>query len=58
MNDERRTLKPLPPKRTTDFTLVSADVRRNSIISVDRITYSVPSRLIGYRPMPISMTTG
>ncbi|MER8905889.1 hypothetical protein NKI06_29845, partial [Mesorhizobium sp. M0772] len=29
--------------------LVSADVTRNSTISVDRITYSVPSRLIGYR---------
>lgn len=49
VDDERRVLKTLPPKRTTDFTLVSADVTRNSTISVDRITYSVPSRLIGYR---------
>lgn len=49
VDEERRLLKPLPPRRTTDFTLVSADVTRNSTISVDRITYSVPSRLIGHR---------
>ncbi|WP_454882430.1 IS21 family transposase [Sphingomonas oryzagri] len=47
VEEERRVLKPLPPRRTTDFTLVSADVTRNSTISVDRVTYSVPSRLIG-----------
>lgn len=49
VEEERRVLQPLPPRRTTDFTLVSADVTRNSTISIDRVTYSVPSRLIGRR---------
>lgn len=49
LGEERRLLKPLPPRRTTDFTLVSADVTRNSTISIDRVIYSVPSRLIGRR---------
>jgi transposase InsO family protein len=44
---ERETLKPLPKRRTTDFATVTEKVTRNSTINVDRIVYSVPSRLIG-----------
>ncbi|TBW31656.1 hypothetical protein EYW49_22830 [Siculibacillus lacustris] len=43
------TLAALPKRRTTDFTTVTAKVTRNSTISVDRIVYSVPSRLIGHK---------
>lgn len=49
VEEERRVLRSLPPRRTTDFTLLSGDVTRNSTISIDRVTYSVHSRLIGYR---------
>ena len=49
VDEERRVLKPLPPRRTTDFTLISADVTRNGTVSLDRVTYSVPSRLVGRR---------
>jgi hypothetical protein len=44
---EREKLKPLPKRRTTDFATVTARVTRNSTINVDRVIYSVPSRLIG-----------
>jgi len=46
---ERETLKTLPKRRTTDFATVSANVTRNSTINVDRVLYSVPSRLIGHK---------
>ncbi|WP_084570366.1 IS21 family transposase [Methylosinus sp. PW1] len=46
---ERATLKTLPRRRTTDFATVSAKVTRNSTINVDRVLYSVPSRLIGQK---------
>ena len=49
IEEERRVLKPLPPRRTTDFTLISTDVTRNGTVSIDRVTYSVPSRLVGRR---------
>ena len=49
VQEERSVLQSLPPRRTTDFTLISADVTRNSTIGLDRVTYSVPSRLIGRR---------
>lgn len=42
-------LKPLPPRRTTDFTMVTADVTRNGTVAIDRVLYSVPSRLVGRR---------
>jgi len=45
---EREKLKPLPKRRTTDFATVTARVTRNSTINVDRVIYSVPSRLIGH----------
>jgi hypothetical protein len=46
---ERETLKALPKRRTTDFAMVTAKVTRNSTINVDRVIYSVPSRLIGHK---------
>jgi hypothetical protein len=46
---ERETLKALPKRRTTDFAMMTAKVTRNSTINVDRIIYSVPSRLIGQK---------
>ena len=46
---ERAVLRPLPVRRTTDFASTTVSVTRNSTISVDRILYSVPSRLIGCR---------
>ena len=44
---ERETLRALPKYRTTDFATVTAPVSRNSTISVDRVLYTVPPRLIG-----------
>lgn len=44
---ECKTLNDLPPRRTTDFTKLTVPVTRNSTITVDRVLYSVPSRLIG-----------
>jgi hypothetical protein len=46
---EREKLKPLPKRRTSDFAIVTAKVTRNSTINVDRVVYSVPSRLIGQK---------
>lgn len=46
---ERETLKALPKRRTTDFAMVTAKVTRNSTVNVDRVIYSVPSRLIGHK---------
>src|SRR5271166_3644784 len=45
---ERETLIALPKRRTTDFATVAAKVTRNSTINVDKVLYSVPSRLIGH----------
>lgn len=44
---ERLHLGELPRHRTTDFTVRTAAVTRNSTISVDKVLYSVPPRLIG-----------
>jgi transposase InsO family protein len=44
---ERKHLGELPRRRTTDFALHTAPVTRNATISVDKVLYSVPSRLIG-----------
>jgi hypothetical protein len=49
VEEERRALKPLPPRRTTDFTMVTASVTRHSTIPIKNVIYSVPSRLIGQR---------
>jgi len=49
IDQERALLKPLPARRTTDFTMVSATVTRNSTVSIERVIYTVPSRLVGRR---------
>ena len=46
---ERETLKALPRRRIADFVTASAKVTRNSAINVDKVLYSVSSRLIGHR---------
>jgi hypothetical protein len=46
---ERQYLKVLPPHRTVDFQETTARVTTSSTILVQKIVYSVPSRLIGQR---------
>lgn len=46
---EAATLRPLPSRRTTDFTELTVLVTRNATITVDKVLYSVPARLIGHR---------
>jgi len=46
---EVTVLRPLPVRRTTDFTELTVAVTRNATITVDKVLYSVPSRLIGHR---------
>lgn len=46
---ERAHLKPLPSKRSIDYTDTTARVTSSSTISVKKIIYSVPSRLIGHQ---------
>jgi hypothetical protein len=46
-NEEKTHLKPLPSRRTHDFSELYAKVTTRSTISVKRVTYTVPSRLIG-----------
>ena len=46
---EVAVLRPLPVRRTTDFTELTVAVTRNATITVDKVLYSVPSRLIGHR---------
>ncbi len=45
--EEIAKLRDLPARRTADFAKVSAPVTRNATISVDRVLYTVPPRLIG-----------
>lgn len=45
--EEREFLKPLPQRRTEDYTLERALVTTSSTISVKSVIYSVPSKLIG-----------
>ncbi|HUD94610.1 MULTISPECIES: IS21 family transposase [Sphingobium] len=49
IDQERRVLRSLPARRTTDFAMLSVDVTRNGTVSIDRVIYSVPSRLVGQR---------
>jgi hypothetical protein len=46
---ERPHLKPLPPRRTTDFTEIVVPVTRTGGFLVKSIFYSAPSQLIGQR---------
>ena len=45
--EERAHLRPLPRYRCADYEVVSAKVTTRSTIQVRRMTYTVPSRLIG-----------
>lgn len=49
IDQERRVLRSLPARRTTDFAMLSVDVTRNGTVSIERVLYSVPSRLVGQR---------
>ncbi len=46
---ERAVLGDLPEHRTADFAALTVPVTRNSTISVDKVLYTVPSRLIGQK---------
>jgi len=46
---EREVLKDLPQFRTVDFTETVVRVTTSSIISVKKVMYSVPSKLIGHQ---------
>ena len=46
---ERAFLRPLPPRRTSDYEEVDARVTKFAIFTVRSVPYSVPSRLIGHR---------
>lgn len=48
--EERTALKALPVRRTSDYEETDARVTKYSTVSIKRILYSVPSRLIGHRP--------
>nr|WP_330216756.1 IS21 family transposase [Chrysiogenes arsenatis] len=45
--EEMTHLQPLPNSRFMDYTVHSVKVTRSSTIDIKRVTYSVPSRLIG-----------
>ncbi|MFK5855550.1 MAG: IS21 family transposase [Bacteroidota bacterium] len=45
--EEKMHLKTLPSRRTNDFNELHVKVTSSSTISVKRVTYTVPSRLIG-----------
>jgi hypothetical protein len=47
--EERAYLQPLPVHATADYEIVSVRVTCHSTITVRRVLYTVPSRLIGYR---------
>lgn len=47
LEEELTVLGPLPKRRLESYRRVKASVRSGSLITVDRNTYSVPSRLIG-----------
>jgi len=47
INEERAVLTPLPPTRAVDYDEIVCPVSSTSTINAKRVTYSVPSRLIG-----------
>ena len=50
VTEERTALNTLPVRRTSEYEETDARVTKYSTVSVKRILYSVPSRLIGHRP--------
>jgi hypothetical protein len=49
LEEERHHLNDLPDRRTIDFTEATCRVTTSSTITVQKILYSVPSRLIGHQ---------
>lgn len=49
LTEERTALKPLPVQRISEYEETDARVTKYGTVSVKRILYSVPSRLIGHR---------
>ncbi len=49
LSEELPTLRKLPPQRTVDYQHLSIKVTTSSTISIKRVLYTVPSRLIGER---------
>jgi hypothetical protein len=47
INEERKHLKPLPKYRTHDYSELAVAVTSSGTITVKRVLYTVPSRLIG-----------
>lgn len=47
LKEEKTRLQPLPTTRFMDYTPITVKVTTTSTIEIKRITYSVPSRLIG-----------
>jgi hypothetical protein len=45
--EERSFLKPLPERKTCDYTEERVRVTSSSTIAIKKVTYSVPSRLVG-----------
>jgi hypothetical protein len=48
-NEERRLLRPLPQRRSSDFEEVDARVTKYGTMTVKKVLYTTPSRLIGQR---------
>ncbi len=46
-NEEKTSLQALPNRRTNDFSELPVKVTSSSTINIKRVTYTVPSRLIG-----------
>lgn len=49
LEEERSHLKELPQRRTIDFTQTTCRVTTSSTITVHKVLYTVPPRLIGYQ---------
>lgn len=48
-NEERAMLKPLPVRRSSDYEEVDARVTKYGTMTVKKVLYSAPSRLVGHR---------
>jgi hypothetical protein len=46
---ERVHLRPLPPRRTSDYQELDVRVTKYALVAVKHVLYSVPSRLVGHR---------
>ena len=48
-NEERRTLRALPSRRSSDYEEVDARVTKYGTMTVKKVLYTAPSRLVGHR---------